>query len=87
VDTLNIFINFQQSVFRKICFSRPMLIKHFLLLLWCRFTFCRLDCAFFVHVVYHLYVSYIYLIQEQDKRKYVLRNFERRSCNHFCSKN
>jgi hypothetical protein len=30
------------------CFRRPMFIKHFLLVLWCRFTFCMSGRAFLV---------------------------------------
>jgi hypothetical protein len=29
-----------------------MFIKHFLLVLWCRFTFCRFAHAVFCHPVY-----------------------------------
>ena len=58
--TLSILFKIQQAVIRKIFCSRPMFIKHFVLVLWCRITFYRLHCEFFVHVVYYIYI-YIYV--------------------------
>lgn len=52
VDTLSIFSNLQQAVIQKICFSGPMFIKHFLLVLWYRFAFCRFAHAVFFHPVH-----------------------------------
>ena len=52
LDTLSIFSNLQQAAIWKICFSTHMFIKHFLLLLLCRFTFCRFSHAVFCNSVY-----------------------------------
>lgn len=51
VDSLSISCNLQEFVIRKPCLRRPVFTRHFLLLFWCRFTFCRFGCAFFIHHV------------------------------------
>lgn len=47
-DTLNIFFNLWVTITQKPGFKRPTFI-FFFLLLWCRFTICRFDHAFFAH--------------------------------------
>ena len=61
MDTSSILVNLQKTVNQKPRFRRPMTIKYFFLVLWCKFAFCRIGHAFFLQPIFSFKILYVFL--------------------------